>query len=215
MGQSDAGFSNVNINLRGIEHSFESIIDDMLSNIAAAQMMLTNATGMAPADVTARYTAIVLGEKGYIFAITAINFALLALYLFEAFRTMGWRKLSTFDYNNLAKIVVATSVGGQAVGDYALKTPTRAQCAHVIVDSSDRRGAVLRAADVDSNFSNPNIALQLLNSNALVSRIKVASSPPLYAPLASPAFEAEEPFQKPLKRKPVPRMVQYELLEPS
>ena len=146
-------FSNVTLNLRGIESTFESILDDMLLGMSSAQVMLTNGEGIATAPVTATVNAVAIGQSGYIYAIAAFNFLVLILCLFEAITTRGWSQLTNFDYNNLGKLIVATSIGGRAIGSNAVNRPSTAHAAHVRVSSTATGMTALCAANVaaDSN----------------------------------------------------------------
>lgn len=182
----------------------------MLTGMAGAQMMLTNSTGTAAADVKAFVNAVAIGQKGYIYAIAVFDFAILFLYMVEALRTSGWRMLSTFDYNNLVKLVIATSIGGNAVGDYAVKNPATAHRAHVRVDITGR-GTALSAANIDSNFSHSSDILQS-DSYPLADWRKSSA---VYTPVASRALEPEEPPGKAVKEKPVPRTASYEIPNPD
>jgi hypothetical protein len=91
------------------------MLDDMLAGISSAQLMIGPSNGRIPVPAIATVDSIAIGEARYIYAMTVLNFILVALFLAEALRTRGWAQLSKFDYNNLHSVVIASSDGGRGV----------------------------------------------------------------------------------------------------
>ena len=99
-----------NATLHGLTNSVTSLIDDILGSYAAAQLMVGNFTTASSAIV--QVSSFRLGSPLYIIAIAAVNAAIIALVVIEAFRTRGWRNLLSFDYTDLRSLVTASSLGG-------------------------------------------------------------------------------------------------------
>jgi hypothetical protein len=97
-------------NILGVEQAFESMLDDMLISFSGAQSMITPG-GSHLTAVNATIGAVAIGEGKYIYAILALNLLLAIIFIAEAARTRGWRKLKKFDYRDLRCLVVATANG--------------------------------------------------------------------------------------------------------
>lgn len=104
---------------RGIEDSLTSMLDNVLLAYSSAQLMIANDTYQVP--ITTLITSIRVGEPIYIYAIAAINFLLVLVFLVEAARTKGWRGLKKFDYMDVKSVVVGTSMGGTAIANAAAR----------------------------------------------------------------------------------------------
>jgi hypothetical protein len=101
------------------------MLDDMLMGFSGAQLMITPG-GNHTTPVNATVAAVVIGEGTYIYAIMALNFLFVGIFVVEAIRTRGWSKLKKFDYNNLSSLVVAKMNGRDgAVLDRKGDTDTR------------------------------------------------------------------------------------------
>jgi hypothetical protein len=105
--------------LRGIEDSLTSMLDNVLLAYSSAQLMIANDTSEVP--TTALITSIRVGEPIYIYAIAAINFLLVLVFLLEAARTKGWKGLKKFDYMDIKSVVIGTSIGGTAIANAAAR----------------------------------------------------------------------------------------------
>lgn len=86
------------------------MIDDMLISFSGAQLMISP-DGNYSTPVNATITALAIGEEKYIYAITALNFLLVLVFIAEAIRTRGWKHLRKFDYNNISSLIVASANG--------------------------------------------------------------------------------------------------------
>ncbi len=113
-------YSDPSINLFGVAQAFESMLDDILLGISGAQLMLAP-DGNVSASVNATVHAVRIGEGNYIYGIAALNFAVVALFMVEAVRTGGWKRLTSFNYNDLTSVILATSIGGSGIGDRATR----------------------------------------------------------------------------------------------
>ena len=106
-----------------VQDSFNAMLDDIICGFGAAQLYWkaemesqTDATTTTlPLD--SQYSAIRLGQDGYIFATLAINLVILVVAIEEAIRTRNWKGLPLLDYLNLTSMVVASSAGGTEVAD--------------------------------------------------------------------------------------------------
>ena len=113
--------------LKGVEDSLTSMLDNVLLSFSMAQLMI--ADDAHEVTTSSAIKSLRIGEPAYIYAIAALNFFVLLLFLGEATRTKGWRDLKPFDYTNIKSVVVGTSMGGTAVADatreaHALKKTT-------------------------------------------------------------------------------------------
>ena len=117
-GVQDQNFSNTAINLQGVAATFESILDDLLLGISSAQLILSpNGSNSTTANATVN--AVQIGEARYVYSVAAITLIILLIFAEEVISTQYWKKLSKFNYNDLASVVVATSKGGDAIGTQA------------------------------------------------------------------------------------------------
>ena len=105
-----------------VQDSFNAMLDDILGGFGAAQLYwegaidpASNTTTILPLD--SQYSAIRLGEDGYIFATLAINLIILVIAMEEAIRTRNWKGLPLLDYLNLSSMIVASSAGGTGVAE--------------------------------------------------------------------------------------------------
>lgn len=64
--------------------------------------------------------AVQIGQADYIYSVALLNFAILVIFLAEALRTRGWRRLRKFNYNDLTSVIIASSIGGDGIGTRAL-----------------------------------------------------------------------------------------------
>jgi hypothetical protein len=125
-------------NLLGVEKAFESMLDDMLMGFSGAQLMITPG-GNHTAPVNATVAAVVIGEGTYIYAIMALNFLFVGIFVIETTRTRGWSQLKKFDYNNLSSLVVAKVNGREgAVLDRKGDKDTRMDVLGMIADPTDK-----------------------------------------------------------------------------
>jgi len=101
------------------------MIDDMLISFSGAQLMISP-DGNYSTPVNATITALAIGEEKYIYAITALNFLLVLVFIAEAIRTRGWEQLRKFDYNNISSLIVASANAQKGAGiDKKLSTDLR------------------------------------------------------------------------------------------
>ncbi len=111
--------ANRAMTLQGIEDSLTSMLDNVLLAYSSAQLMIANDTSQVP--TTALIMSIRVGEPIYIYAIAAINFLLVLVFLAEAARTRGWKGLKKFDYMDVKSVVVGTSMGGTLIANAAAR----------------------------------------------------------------------------------------------
>ena len=149
----NGNFTDEALNLLGIEHAFESILDDILLGMSSAQIMLTGGAGTTTTTASAVVNAIAVGQSGYIYAIATFNFLVLIMFLFEATTTRCWDQMTRFDYNNLGKLIIATSIGGKAIGANSLDRPSVAHRAHVRVSTTSTGVTALSAANVIADLN--------------------------------------------------------------
>ncbi len=112
-------------NLLGVEQALESMFDDMLAGLASANLIIGPPDGQSTQPANTTVSSIAIGEASYIYAIAAINFLLVALFVAEALRTRGWTNLSRFNYNDLHSVIIASSVGGKGIAEKAVKATGR------------------------------------------------------------------------------------------
>jgi hypothetical protein len=114
------------------------MLDDMLMGFSGAQLMITPG-GNHTAPVNATVAAVVIGEGTYIYAIMALNFLFVGIFVIETTRTRGWSQLKKFDYNNLSSLVVAEVNGREgAVLDREGDKDTRMKVLGMIADPTDK-----------------------------------------------------------------------------
>ena len=109
---------------QGVAESLEALIDNYLLAIASAQLLIANDSIQVPAR-TFSY-GFNIGEKRYAFAVFFLNILVILCVIFEVVRTKWWTHLPKFDYNDITSVVVASSLGGRAVGNAVLKGSKRA-----------------------------------------------------------------------------------------
>jgi hypothetical protein len=91
--------------LQGLSNALEAMIDDMLVAYGSAQLMI--AEQFTPTAALFKSTAMRIGQDSYIYAILAVNFAILILFIFEGVRTRGWKQVAVLDYSDPAVLIVA------------------------------------------------------------------------------------------------------------
>ena len=110
-----------------VQDSFNAMLDDIIGGFAAAQIYWEADINSRTVDDTttlpldSQYSAIRLGQDGYIFATLAINLVILVLAIEEAIRTRNWEGLPLLDYLSLTSMVVASSAGGTGVAEACTK----------------------------------------------------------------------------------------------
>ena len=91
--------------LHGLSNALEAMIDDMLVAYGSAQLMI--AEQYTPTTALFKSTAMRIGQDSYIYAILAVNFVILILFIFEGVRTRGWKQVAVLDYSDPAVLIVA------------------------------------------------------------------------------------------------------------
>lgn len=109
--------SDTALNLRGVQDSLTSMLDDSLLAFSSAQLMISNDTYTVPVSFTR--SAVRIGQSGYIYAVAAIHFAIVLLSLFELVRTRSWRGLGRFDFTDVRSLVVGAAKGGTVIAEEA------------------------------------------------------------------------------------------------
>ena len=105
-----------------VQDSFNAMLDDIIGGFGAAQLyweadVNSNSVDTIQIPLDSRYSAIRLGQDGYIFATLAINLFILVLAIEESIRTRYWKGLPLLDYLSLTSMVVASSAGGTGVAE--------------------------------------------------------------------------------------------------
>ena len=112
-----------------VQDSFNAMLDDIIGGFGAAQIYwggvdsTSGTTNTLP--LNSQYSAIRLGQDGYIFATLAINLVILVVAIEEAIRTRNWKGLPLLDYLNLTSMVVTSSAGGTGVADACSRKHTQ------------------------------------------------------------------------------------------
>lgn len=104
--------TNATATLRGVENALTAMADDMLAGYAAAQLMVGEISNVVSGDVT--MSALVIGQRRYIIAVSVINFVVLLIFLFEAIRTRRWHLLPALDFSDPKCLIAASFRGGSA-----------------------------------------------------------------------------------------------------
>ena len=147
------------------EDSFNAMLDDIMGGFNAAQLWFSpqnasqgNTSSLVPANLT--YSAVRIGDKGYIWATLGINLVILIIAIEEIIRTKNWRRLALFDYLDLKSVIIAASAGGPAVVD-AVRTSYQVG-SHWTGDAGSREAAMTRvrlAGGDDEKGDEPAIVL--------------------------------------------------------
>jgi hypothetical protein len=104
----------------GLENALTSMADDILVALASAQLVIQNDTETVNIEVTS--VALRPGDAVYIYAIFAVNTALLILLTVEIVRTSAWRHLAVPDFADPAILIMATLSGAQCAKEDSLKS---------------------------------------------------------------------------------------------
>ncbi|RAK95481.1 uncharacterized protein BO80DRAFT_418752, partial [Aspergillus ibericus CBS 121593] len=109
--------SNTSAALTGIQNTYISLLDDILSCYASAQLIVGNFT--LPATATVRIDALRLGSRVYIIAVFVVSLLVVGIVGMEAGRTKGWRNLPGFDFLDARMLVLGAANGGRGVAERA------------------------------------------------------------------------------------------------
>ena len=112
--QPDSSTSNIDITY-SVEQAVRSIIDDTLLAFASAQIMIPKSTTEVSGIITVQN--IQFGTKIYVFSLFIFNTVLVLMLLHELLRTRVWQHLPQFNYNDVKSVIVASSIGGNVLGD--------------------------------------------------------------------------------------------------
>lgn len=102
--------------LSAVAESFEAVLDDILLAISSAQYMIGPSDARAETPVRVTVSALSVGKPEAIYAVFALNGAIVAIWLAMAARARGWRHTPKWDFCQVTDVVVAASLGGQALG---------------------------------------------------------------------------------------------------
>ena len=92
-----------------------SLLDSILVEYSSAQLVIAKESINSTAE--SRVTTTVIGTSAYIFPIFTLNLVICLIYLFEVYRTRGWRHLSKFNFTDIKSVIIGTSVGGTAIAE--------------------------------------------------------------------------------------------------
>ncbi|OAG12261.1 uncharacterized protein CC84DRAFT_1073278, partial [Paraphaeosphaeria sporulosa] len=98
--------------LGGLTNAMTAMADDMLVAYGAAQLMVRNKYRYSPRGATVSLYALQFGQPAYIYAIFALNTAIVLAVLVERYRTHVWKDLTRFNYLDPRDLIVAASRGG-------------------------------------------------------------------------------------------------------
>ncbi|KAK7000704.1 hypothetical protein R3P38DRAFT_2796960 [Favolaschia claudopus] len=106
--------------LNGISTALESTIDDLLVQIASAQLKIAwQSWGVLKAATSTStlvtVAAMHVGTFQYIIVTTVLNFLIVLLYVEELIRTRAWGGLQAFDYTDIVSVIVAVSRGSKNI----------------------------------------------------------------------------------------------------
>ncbi len=90
-------------------NALEKILEDMLIGYASVQLMIQE--GSTPVSAAVTIAALRVGNDVYIYAIFAINVAVMLFVLVEVLRTGGWRGVAALDYLDPAALVFVAKAG--------------------------------------------------------------------------------------------------------
>lgn len=121
-------------NLLGVADWVNSLLDSILVEYSSAQLMIAKESVNSTAE--SKVTAIVIGSPAYIFPIFTLNLLICLIYLFEVYRTRGWRHLSKFNFTDIKSVIIGTSIGGTAIAERA-RTLHNARSSVWLADESD------------------------------------------------------------------------------
>jgi len=105
--------------LRGVQDSLTSMLDNSLLAFSSAQLMIPRDVYLVPVSLSS--AAVRIGQSRYIYAVAAVNFAILLLGLLELIRTRVWKGLSRFDFTDVKSLVVGVAKGGTVIAEEAEK----------------------------------------------------------------------------------------------
>ncbi|KAK7036333.1 hypothetical protein R3P38DRAFT_3184115 [Favolaschia claudopus] len=116
----DASANDTSIILKGTSTALESIIDDLLVQIASAQLEIAwRDSGVLDAATSTStlvtVAAMRLGTLQYIILAASLNFLIVLVYVEELIRTRAWHGLQAFDYTDIVNVIVAVSRGGENI----------------------------------------------------------------------------------------------------
>ncbi|KUJ08795.1 uncharacterized protein LY89DRAFT_658493 [Mollisia scopiformis] len=151
--------------LQGIAESIETLIDDSLLATASAQLMIAKDVYTVTPSVWRN--GLWIGEKSVVIALVLVNAFIIALFIEEALRTRIWRALPKFDYSKVENIMVATSLGGSALGDAVLSKSSwvggdlteAAEDVRVMVSYADHVQLAMAGEETDEQRSEDRIEL--------------------------------------------------------
>ncbi len=132
--QAAQGVSSTS-NLLGVADWVNSLLDSILVEYSSAQLMIAKESVNTTAE--SKMAATVIGTPAYIFPIFTLNLVICLIYLFEVYRTRGWRHLSKFNFMDIKSVIIGTSIGGTAIADRA-RTLHDMQSSVWHADQSDR-----------------------------------------------------------------------------
>ena len=122
--------------LQGVQDSLTSMLDNSLLAFSGAQLMIAHDVYSVPVSLSS--SAVRIGESGYIYAVAAVNFAIVLLSLLELIRTRIWKGLSRFDFTNVTSLVVGAARGGRVIAEEAGKMLVQHGTGHCTDMSEDR-----------------------------------------------------------------------------
>ena len=134
---------NTSILEYSVVQGIKSLIDDSLLAFASAQLVLHYETSSQVAPGSLTVGAVVVGTRGYVYSLFALNLLLILILLEEMFRTRCWANLPLFDYNDLKGVIVASSMGGKELANKVVATHERRKSVWV-ADPDDRTASGIR-----------------------------------------------------------------------
>jgi hypothetical protein len=102
-------------NLYGVTTALESMFDDILHAVSAAQLMVSDAT--QPTDARVQSNGFVFGSPAYIYAVTAIDVLVTLTFLVEAIRTRWWKDAPRFDFMDIKAVILGASAPDNGIAE--------------------------------------------------------------------------------------------------
>ncbi|KAF2735532.1 hypothetical protein EJ04DRAFT_599911, partial [Polyplosphaeria fusca] len=99
--------------IQGTEDFFASIVDNDLVRLRLTRLVSHAVESTEKTDAVVIISAIVFGDRKFVWIVAILNFLILSGYFIELIRTQGWAATPPFDIMNDTEVVVAAFEGGR------------------------------------------------------------------------------------------------------
>lgn len=106
---------------QGLEDFVASLLDNALGLLSATRLVGASAT--MPVDAAVGLPAVRYGKQAYIYAVLAINMALVVIFVVEAVRTRLWAGMALLELSDAGSVLLSASEGGGALAEETRGTP--------------------------------------------------------------------------------------------